>query len=149
MAQITLATKNDVPTLVAFLMEMAKETDEHDLSIAAVSLSVEESFSNGILWFLFTNEVDGSMGCCHCQSVYNYWRAEERYYMGEFYIKPEHRGKGKFNDLNKQLKNWFMGHNGVQLYTHIRKDDKVRIKAFESVGFEEKEYGLYMNHWGS
>lgn len=148
MIKLKEATKSDVKTIIKFLKEMNDETKEFEFNNFQFTQSVEKSFDENVNWFLFYNEIENPFGLCYCQSVHNYWSIKKRFYLGGFYIYPTHRKKGHFRELNKQLKQWVTKNNGVQIYTHINKDNEHSSESFKSVDFEEIEYDLYANHWG-
>ncbi len=142
------ANQSDIGTIVSLLVDMQDELKELELNPENVSNSIAEAMKENVHWFLFQDEDNQFFGTCYFQSVHNYWQAEKRYYLGGFYIKPSHRGEGRFRELNLLLKKWAVEHNGVQIYCHIHKDNKKSLASFGSVEINPTEYQLCVNHWG-
>lgn len=149
LVRIKEAHVSDVSQIVDFLSAMQIELNEFDFDRQIFEQSITGSFEENVNWFLFVDENDQIFGTCHLQCVHSYWRLGRRYYLGAFYIIPSHRGCGYFKKINTQLKDWVIARGGVQIYCHIHKDNEKSIKTFESVGMDEVEYVLRVNHWGS
>ena len=141
------AGKDDIETIVALLKAMSDELQEFELDTDVTRESVTRSFDEGVNWFLFADENDHPFGICYLQSVHNYWRAERRFYLGGFFIEPDHRGQGRFRDINAQLKKWATVRGGTQIYAHIHKDNEKSLKTFESAGLKADDYLLCVHHW--
>ena len=139
---------NDLDNLVGLLKDMSDELKELSFDEEITNKSIACSFTEGVHWFLFLDENKNQFGTCYLQSVHNYWRAEKRYYLGGFYIAPDHRGKGYFREITSLLKDWVSNKGGVQIYTHIHKENQKSMAAFKSSGMEEIDYKLFANHWG-
>lgn len=142
------ANSTEIDIIVSLLVEMQNELKELELNSESVSYSIAEAMKENVHWFLFLDEDNKIFGTCYLQSVHNYWQAERRYYLGGFYIKPSHRGKGRFRELNQLLKQWSVDHNGVQIYCHVHKDNKKSLASFGAVEIRPTEYQLCVNHWG-
>ncbi len=147
MTKLLEATKDDLNTIVSLLHDMAEETKEIGVDKEIFKSAVLSSFDEHVHWFLFVDENNEPFGTCYCQSVHNYWRLEKRFYLGGFYIRPTHRGKGAFRALNTQLKEWVSQNGGTQIYVHIHDSNEQSLGSFKTIGFEPIEYGLYVNHW--
>ena len=141
------AKQSDIPQIIQFLKDMNSEVKEFEFNEEIFKQSVQASFETNVHWFLFRDKKNIPFGLCHCQSVHNDWRLEQRFYLGGFYISPSHRKKGHFKTLNQQLKQWAIDNHGVQIYAHIHKENKHSQQSFNSAGFEEIDYALYANHW--
>jgi RimJ/RimL family protein N-acetyltransferase len=148
MVKLIEATKKDLNLIVKFLKEMAEDTQEFGFDEKITAKSVEASFDEMVHWFLFYDDNNKPFGTCYCQHLHNYWRLEKRFYLGGFYITPNLRGKGNFELLNKQFKEWVIQHNGVQIYGHVHEDNQRSLKACAKIGLKEIEYKLCVNHWG-
>ena len=143
------AASTDVALIVRFLSEMQEELQEFKLDPQIATQSITESFKENVHWFLFVDENEQAFGTCYMQSLHGYWRLGKRYYLGGFYIAPSHRGKGRFRELNRQLKEWVTQHNGVQIFAFIHKDNEKSLQSFAAVDLNATEYLLCKNHWGN
>ena len=94
----------DILVIVEFLTDMRGELKELKFSKQTAIEAVSKSLVEIVHWFLFYDEYDRPFGTCHLQSLFNYWRLKKRFYLGGFYISPSHRGKGRFKEINNQLK---------------------------------------------
>jgi L-amino acid N-acyltransferase YncA len=133
--------------ITELLMEMQAELKELDLNHQTTITSVTTSFQEGVTWFVFRDERADIFGCCHVQSLYNYWTLKRRYYLGGFYIRPTHRKQGRFGALNNQLQKWAAKNGGRQIYAHIHEDNQTSLDAFGAVGLEPVEYKLCVKSW--
>lgn len=140
MVQLKEATYDDAETLAGFITAMADELCYVDYDQEKARRSIASSFNENVHWFLFLDEEQKPFGTCHCQSLYNYWREEKRFYLGAFYISPEYREKGRFKLLNAQLQNWVSARGGVEIYAHIHKDNEKSLASFASVGMAQTDY---------
>ena len=141
------ATPDQVKEIVGFLDTMQSELEELVLDRDVTFRTVTASFSEGVNWFLFRDENGDFFGSCYLQSVHNYWCLEKRYYLGGLYIKPSHRGNGRFKEMYTQLQEWAKANDGTQIYAHIHHENDKSINVFKSVGMEEVEYRLFVHQW--
>jgi RimJ/RimL family protein N-acetyltransferase len=142
------ANSSEIDIIVSLLAEMQNELKELELNPESVFHSIAEAMKENVHWFLFVDEDNKIFGTCYLQSVHNYWQVEKRYYLGGFYIKPSHRAKGRFRELNQLLKQWAVDHNGVQIYCHIHQDNQKSLASFGAIEIRPTEYKLCVNHWG-
>lgn len=142
------APKDEIPVIVDLLRDMQDELHALPFDKAAYTDSITESFDENVVWFLFRDENNEIFGTCYMQSVHNYWRREKRYYLGGFYIKPSHRGQGRFRAVNEQLKTWAHAHNGIEIYAHIHQDNEKSLNTFASAGLGNIGYLLCVHYWG-
>ena len=144
------ATPDDLDAITALLGQMADENQEFATAPETMKMAVKKSFSapEQAHWFLFYSEHNELLGVCYLQGVHNYWRQETRYYLGGFYLLSAHRGKGYFRQIISELKDWAESQNGVQIYTHIHRNNAKSIGAFKATGFDAIDYDLYALHWG-
>lgn len=142
------ATADDIETIVSLLSAMQDEVKELELDKDVVKKSVLRSMDELVTWFLFVDENEKVFGTCYLQSVHGYWSLERRYYLGGFYIVPDHRKQGRFKELNRLLKEWTIQHDGTQIYCHIHEDNARSLGAFGTVDMAPVEYKLCVNHWG-
>lgn len=146
MVKLVKATKKDIPKLIDFLGEMTTETGEIGFDRKVYEKKCLQSFTDSkynVNWFLFYDANGKVFGTCHTFSLFNYWRMEDRYYVGGFYIQPNFRGKGYFKILIKQIKEWGDNNGASSLCAFIHEGNKTSIKSFESVGFESGEYSIH------
>lgn len=148
MKVLEVDSKN-IDEIVLLLCRMANENSEFSFDSGVVKQSIKASFiDENVKWFLFYQESSKPLGVCYLQSVHNYWRNEKRFYLGGFYISPNYRGRGYFREAINQLKEWASKNDGVQIYTHIHKDNEKSFGAFEKLDFEPVDYELRVLHWG-
>lgn len=147
-SNIRLAKKNDTPVIVGFLKDMQIELQEFELEENVCHQSIVRSMDENIYWFLFINEKGESFGVCQMQSIHRYWSLQRRFYMGGFYIRPEYRGKGRFKEIYSLLKEWAKDQDGVQIYSHIHKDNYKSLRSFYGAGMKDVGYTLMVDHWG-
>lgn len=146
-SQLKIASDSDIETIVSLLCDMQDEVKELKLDKDIVRQSVLRSMSELVCWFIFIDEKEKVFGTCYLQSVHNYWTTKRRYYLGGFYIAPSHRKQGRFKELNQQLKEWAIKHDGVQIYCHIHEDNDHSLNSFSSVGMLPTEYKYCVHYW--
>jgi|GEM_PF-1996283 len=149
MVTIRKAHKEDIDTIVSFLGNMQDELEEFIFDPIVAKQSILRGLNEGVHWFLFQDKGSNKdFGLCQLQSVHRYWSLQKRFYLGGFYIVPDYRKKGHFKDLYKQLKQWTIDNHGVQLYSHIHKNNDKSLGAFGSAGMKDEGYLLMVDHWG-
>ncbi|MCB1539101.1 MAG: GNAT family N-acetyltransferase [Rhodospirillales bacterium] len=149
MVALQEAGRADLPVLESYLRAMTAETEAATGDALPVNMAaITASFDEGVHWFLFTDEAGTHFGCCHMQSVFNYWRAEKRFYLGGLYFTPDHRGRGYLSHIVAALRAWAAEHGGVQIYCHIHAKNALSTRAFAKAGFALVDYQLHVLHWG-
>lgn len=148
-ARLFPATVANASLICAYLADLAVESRDLDFQPDVVAKKILHSFNENVYWFIFYDADGEPFGVCYCQSVHNYWRSQNRFYVGGFYIAPTHRGQGHFRHLIRQLKSWAKDYHGVQLYAHIHDTNEQSRRAFTGAGFEKIDYSLFALHWGA
>ena len=98
------ACRQDAPTLLRFIRELAiYERAEHE--VAATVETIEESiFGNGSVTRALVCELDGEpIGMAIWFSSYSTWQARNGLYLEDLYVTPKARGLGAGKALLKRL----------------------------------------------
>ncbi len=148
MVFIRTARPEDVGTILDLISGMQSEIGEVPAPRDVCHTAISRSLSENVHWFLFyDDDAPEPFGTCYMQSVHNYWRVEKRFYLGGFYIRPNHRGQGRFRKIYDLLKDWTSKNGGVQIYAHIHQNNRKSLSVFKAVGLEEIEYKLLADSW--
>ena len=145
MVEIRRASLQDAETLIAFNIEMARETEDKDLEPAVISAGVRrllESESDG---FYLIAGVSGEIaGSLMVTTEWSDWRNGFFWWIQSVYVRPAHRRGGIYSDLYARVKALAADRDdvfGFRLY--VEKSNAGARRAYEALGMRETDYRLY------
>ncbi|KMU86320.1 N-acetyltransferase [Coccidioides immitis H538.4] len=147
------ATKQDVPTILAFIKAGASDTNSLDLvkatestleqtlifegpSDQAASQSPRPGYARVVLLIAPEGETAGM-----AVYYYNYstWRAEPGVLLEELYVRPEYRRRGYARQLIRELAKESKRINGSKVEWVCLRNNAPALKLYESLGAIRKE----------
>ena len=92
--RIRKAVKEDCPTMMELIHELAVYEKEPDAVTVSFNHFVESGFGENPVWFGYVAEVDGIVeGFALCYIRYSTWKGQ-RLYLEDFLVSEKMRGKG-------------------------------------------------------
>ena len=143
------ARPDEADTLVAFQLDMARETEDLALEPDTVRAGVAAVFAQprrgGYLVAEAPDAAGGRLvGCLLTVPEWSDWRNGEVLWIHSVYVVPEARGRGIYRQLYRHLQERVRrdpGLRGLRLYVDKRNIDAQR--AYERLGMTRDHYHLY------
>lgn len=139
------AKHSDIPVISDFQVKMALETENLELNVNTVNKGVTHIFDNPETGFYFVCENNNKI-CASMLVLYEWsdWRNSKVAWLHSVYVIPEHRSKGIFGMMYKEIKEWVEADNnlsGIRLY--VDKNNHNAKKVYEKIGMNSEHYVLY------
>ena len=142
---IRIAKRDDITTLAAFQVLMARETEDLELHPDTVRDGVSAVFDDPYKGFyLLTEENEEIVASLMITYEWSDWRAQTVWYIQSLYVKPEWRKKGIYRAMYEHLKEMIKNDNtvcGIRLY--VDKTNTRAQKAYEALGMDGEHYRFY------
>jgi ribosomal protein S18 acetylase RimI-like enzyme len=141
---IRRSTPNDIQTIVNFNMEIARETENINLSHQKLTDGVIALFEDDKKGFYIVAECDGSVvGQTMITYEWSDWRNSIFWWIQSVYVLPDYRKIGVFRSIFEQIKSMATQSNVCGLRLYVVKDNTIAKKAYQSLGMNESHYDLY------
>jgi len=141
--------KEDIPFIVDFNKAMALETEMKDLNSPILTKGVTALFNNSNNGFYLIAEKNNKLcGQLMITKEWSDWRNGIFWWIQSVYIHPDHRKKGIYKKLHKEVKKLAQEDGnvcGIRLYV-----DRSNVNAknvYLAMGMKETEYVLYEEDW--
>ncbi len=145
MIQIRPGDPTDAPTIAAFQVQMAQETEGMTLDQAVVEKGVQGVFevpTRGQYWVAVDqNEV---VGCLLTVPEWSDWRNGTVLWIHSVFIVESHRGRGIYRKLYENLKRLVVESSdlrGIRLYVDRR--NQAATKVYQTLGMDDEHYRLF------
>tara|TARA_B110000881_G_C18585063_1_gene524232 strand:+ start:113 stop:574 length:462 start_codon:yes stop_codon:yes gene_type:complete len=139
------AGATDVPNLVRFNLEMARETEEKELDSEVLTRGVEGIFEKPERGFYLVGEMNGEMvGSLMVTKEWSDWRNGDFWWIQSVFVESEFRRRGIFRGLYEEARKRAMEADGVcgcRLY--VEKENEVAQAVYVRRGFHETPYRLF------
>ncbi len=142
-ATIRIATREDIPLIVDFMLSMQEEIKETPLEKSSLIKRLERTFDK-VTWFIFLDEKGVPFGNVYAEDQYVYFSDGKRYYLGGMYIAPDFRGKGYFKQVHGLVESWLKEQGGERLNLRVHVGNERSKRSVASIGFYEFDYRNYM-----
>jgi ribosomal protein S18 acetylase RimI-like enzyme len=135
------ATASDIPVLVGFVVEEAREAQALVLDPAQVTASVSAMFADPALGRYWVVEQGGAIaGAIAVVREWSDWRNAAYWWIQFVYVRPEVRGRGLVEELIGHVRALASAAPEVRLYVHH--DNARAIRAYERLGFRALPYRI-------
>jgi GNAT superfamily N-acetyltransferase len=139
------ATPEDAPTLVAYQLLMARETEDLKLDVAVITRGVQGVFDEPTRGTYWVAERDGAIvGGLLTTPEWSDWRAGTILWIQSVYVVPAERGRGVLRALYAHLHRLVRESDdlcGLRLYVDRR--NLVAQQAYERLGMSREHYHTY------
>ena len=143
--EILRAVSGNVPILVEFNLEMARETEGKELDPAVLLAGVKGVFENpGRGFYLVAVSGDGVVGSLMVTKEWSDWRNGDFWWVQSVYDRPDFRKQGAFRKLYEKVREMALEEKGVcgcRLY--VEKENASAQAVYERRGFRETHYRLF------
>lgn len=147
MTEVTVrnASSDDLSTLSAYNIAMARETEGKLLAEEIVTAGVRQMLTRPDLGFYLVAEANGHLaGCLGITFEWSDWRNGLFWWIQSVYVDPHHRRQGVFRALYDHVTS--MAQNqasvcGVRLY--VEKDNTTAQHTYARLGMTETDYRLF------
>ena len=105
--EILRAVSGNVPILVEFNLEMARETEGKELDPAVLLAGVKGVFENpGRGFYLVAVSGDGVVGSLMVTKEWSDWRNGDFWWVQSVYVRPDFRKQGPFGNSMRRFGKW-------------------------------------------
>jgi ribosomal protein S18 acetylase RimI-like enzyme len=139
------ATTTDVPVLVSFQQNMAKETEGLHLDPTIVTAGINNMLadpSKGKYYVATQNNLVA--GCLMITNEWSDWRNGNVLWIQSVFIDPAHRGKNVYRKMYEHIQQMVLGSSalrGIRLY--VDKSNKAAQAVYEKLGMNGEHYQVY------
>lgn len=139
------ALLSDAPTLTAFNIAMARETEDKALDFDTVTSGVNRLFENPQFGFYLVAELDGqTAGSLMITYEWSDWRDGIFWWIQSVYVRPEFRRRGVFRALYAFVRDRAQENRkvcGLRLYVETANDSAQ--KTYGRLGMTEAGYSVF------
>jgi GNAT superfamily N-acetyltransferase len=145
MYSIEPASFKDIPVIIQFQVEMARETEDVALDAQIVEKGVNAVFNDPSKGSYYVAKFqDDPIACLLTTPEWSEWRNGTVLWIQSVYVKPEHRGKGIFRKLYQHIQD-MVDHNnslrGIRLYVDNRNTEAKKV--YQALGMDNEHYQLF------
>ena len=142
---IRRAEPGDVPVLVEFNLEMARETEDKELDPMVLSAGVQGIFDRPDRGFYLIAETGGKrVGSLMVTTEWSDWRNGDFWWVQSVFVETGYRRRGIFRALYEAARRMAMETDrvcGCRLY--VEKDNGTAQAVYLRRGFHETHYRLF------
>ena len=142
---IRQATHLDIPTIVAFNISMASETEDKGLNPTTLHQGVSEVLRNPEKGFYLLAVLSETVvGQLMITYEWSDWRNGYFWWIQSVYVNQGHRKRGVYKALNEEVLNLARlngGICGIRLY--VDKDNTDAQQVYRNLGMSESNYDMY------
>lgn len=139
------ASSKDVPSIAAFNIAMARETEGKQLDLETISAGVASLFKHTELGFYLVAEQEGkTLASLMITTEWSDWRNGLFWWIQSVYVVPEARRQGLFTQLYRHVESLAAAEPnicGFRLY--VEKENEVAKAVYRSLGMNETHYRLF------
>lgn len=147
--EVVPATKEDIPTLVDFIVQEAIEAEGREPNSELVELitrGVSAPFDDPRLaryWKLVHKPTDRRIaGSISIVTEWSDWNSTNYWWIQSMFLVDEFRGKGLMDFLIKQVEEQGRKEGAKELRLYVHTENKRAVRAYEKVGFSEPPYRI-------
>lgn len=143
---IEKALSSDIPSLKAFQVAMALETEDLNLSPEVVGNGISHLFNHPDVGEYYVARYNGEVVAC-LLTLYEWsdWRNANVLWIHSVYVVPAHRKNGVFamfyDFLRKKVEEAYPSLAGLRLY--VDKTNTTARKVYEKVGMNSQHYEMF------
>jgi ribosomal protein S18 acetylase RimI-like enzyme len=142
---IRQALSQDAEELIAFNINMARETEGVELDPAVIGAGVRTMIDNPQMGFYLVVELDnGIQASLMVTSEWSDWRNGMFWWIQSVYVRPQYRRQGLYRELYarvRELAEQEPSVCGFRLY--VDRDNTAAQKTYQSLGMEETGYRIF------
>lgn len=142
---IRRATKDHMPAIINFQMEMAYETEGLKLDKNILEKGVKAVFEHPEKGIYFIAEHEGQVVASTLLTPeWSDWRNGKVLWIQSVYVLPAFRGKGVFKDMFSELKLMMQADESIKGFRlYVDKNNKKAIEVYKKLGMDGDHYQLF------
>lgn len=138
------ATEADLPTIVPFVIAMARDSEDVTLDEATVTAGVRAVLVDRRKGVYHLALADGEVvGQALVTTEWSDWNAADYWWIQTVYVRPEWRGRRVFAALYDHLEACARAAGAAALRLYVHRDNRSARRAYEKVGMVEDGYVVY------
>lgn len=143
------ATLEDLDNIVRFNRAMARETEGRELDEATLRAGVNALLSDALRGRYFLAESSGeTAGQLMVTYEWSDWRNGEIWWIQSVYVAPEHRRRGVYRALHRDVRRRARRAGAVGLRLYVEAGNDAARAAYEELGMDPARYRMYEEIWG-
>ncbi len=149
--RLRAARRDDIERIAAFNAAMALETEQRALDATTLRAGVEAVFAESVHGFYRVVEVAGEVvACCLVTYEWSDWRNGRWWWLQSVYVLPEHRGRGLFSALYRQLHAEAAATPGVcGLRLYVEEHNTRAQRVYAALGMRAEPYRMLQDSFSS
>jgi ribosomal protein S18 acetylase RimI-like enzyme len=139
------AHRFDLQSIVAFQVEMARETEELELDRETCARGVAAVFDDRTLGRYFVAEADGALvGSLMITPEWSDWRAGFVWWIQSVYVRPDFRRRGIYAGLYQHVKRLVDANERVKgLRLYVDKRNTTAQEVYRRLGMNGEHYQVF------
>lgn len=137
------ATTEDAPTIAAFNITMAMETEHLHLDPAVVGAGVRAGLADAAKACYFVAEIAGRVaGCCMVTHEWSDWRNGDIWWLQSVYVHTDFRRRGVFSAMYRHVVAAARGAGAVCLRLYVERENESAKATYRSLGMSATHYDV-------
>ncbi len=138
-------TLQDVDTLAAFQLDMAKETEDKSLDVEALKRGVAAVFESSERGFYLVAEARGRVvGDLLVTYEWSDWNNANRWWIQSVFVDRQWRRKGVYRALYGRVQEMARSTGGVcAIRLYVERDNLAGQRTYETLGMAQAPYYIY------
>jgi GNAT superfamily N-acetyltransferase len=142
--RIRPATRDDIPLLVDFTLQEAREAEGHQLDRARVTRAITAAFDHPHLaWYRILEEEGRPLGSISLLAEWSDWNGAPYWWVQCAFLLPEARGRGLVTVLLDHAEAEARAAGALELRLHVHPANAAAVRAYEKNGFTLSDYRVY------
>ena len=146
---IRRGTPADAPTVAAFNIHMAKETEDHDLDPAVIRPGVEAALADPARSLYFVAEEGGRLlGQTMVTYEWSDWRNGFLWWIQSVYVAPDARERGVFKALHARVVEEARAAGAVGIRLYVFEENARAREVYRRLGMTDARYRVIERMFG-
>ncbi len=148
--KVRRATLSDLPLLVEFVAEEAREAEGINKDLGTLEKGIRtalEDDSIAIYWVL-VDEQDLPVGSVSAVREWSDWNAGYYWWIQSIYLSPGQRGKRRMSLLLDAVKSEMDRQQGLELRLYVHEENRRALKAYQKADFVRLPYQILVLRTG-
>eukprot|EP00694_Reclinomonas_americana_P005713 EC795102.1.p1 GENE.EC795102.1~~EC795102.1.p1 ORF type:complete len:180 (+),score=57.35 EC795102.1:105-644(+) len=147
MVTVRAATEDDIPTIAAFQVENAMESEGSVLSQETVEKGIRNLLNNPIRGVYYVACVGESIaGCTMTTFEWDDWRNSNHIWIQSVFVAKPFRRMGVFGTLYRHIEKEARASGAVSLRLLVDRGNEVAKRTYSRLGMAQSHYDIYDAH---
>lgn len=142
---VRVAQPEDLETLVRFVKDVAKESENRDLDDETVRRGLRSALGSpsSVATYLIAERGGVPVGCLMLTKEWSDWTAAWYWWIQSVYVTPAQRGSGVLDALYEETRRRAKAADVKSLRLYVETANKNAIAAYERLGLHPEPYRIY------